>query len=697
MPSSSWFKELPVTSFRDINKTSNENLTERPEDSPISSVDIKCGPMLKLLSSNNEPNGVNYRSSLLVVAKKCQSIPKLTYKIGPLFETDGDDISDGSVTGTKFYEEGDYQFYRYIFELSFEDYEQRIHYYLNNETTDYWQFFLPTMSQSMNVVTFSCNGFSLGTPADGYKSQLWYDVLKNHKDLHYHVMLGNGDQLYCDGIKLACSRFEDWTKIEDAGNKLLQKVDDEFMDQICNFYLHAYLDWFGKGYWVGTQAKNLQSLFPIALATIPAINIYDDHDIIDGYGSYVDGTMMSPVFKTIGHEAFRYYMIFQHHQLPDEDNLTNSWVLGPNKSRYIGEKNHSIYTQLGKNIACVGFDCRTERSLGEVIKPATYENIFKRVETEIIKNPDIKHLLVMLGVPIMYPRMVWLETLLTSSFLKPIRKLAEKGFINKGLVNEFDGSVEVLDDLNDHWCSHNHKKERNALLKRLLDLGAKHSVRITILSGDVHLGCISRLKSKIYHHPTFHVLGHSKDKETSNKNTLEFPENDPRLLFNVTSSAICNAPPPDPMAQLLDKRSKGHKFTKNCIEDMVPLFLVNPDGSPRDNLQFLNKRNWCDLIMANQAPDSEDCGPENRQFPGSKKATKKLTADEYNIKYPKLTDSLVTTLHFEDDPMDFDCKTMGYELFIPPLKGKYELEKVMVKHVNDQPNNDNHSSSSSSS
>ena len=59
---------------------------------------------------------------------------------------------------------------------------------------------------------------------------------------------------------------------------------------------------------------------------------------------------------------------------------------------------------------------------------------------------------------------------LTSTALIPIRKLAQKGVIAKGLVNEFDGDVEVLDDLNDHWCSKHHKAERNRLIKRLQNL-----------------------------------------------------------------------------------------------------------------------------------------------------------------------------------------------------------------------------------
>lgn len=168
-------------------------------------------------------------------------------------------------------------------------------------------------------------------------------------------------------------------------------------------------------------------------------------------------------------------------------------------------------------------------------------------------------------------------------------------------MNEFDGDVEVLDDLNDHWCSKHHKRERNKLIKDLMEFGAKKGSRITILSGDVHLCCIGRMKSKYHHHPNAHILQGTKEIEKLNKDLTAHPENDPRLIFNVISSAIVNAPPPDAMATLLNKRSGIHHFNQDTDEDIVPIFVKDVDGSLRANHQFLNKRNWSDLVLAKQS------------------------------------------------------------------------------------------------
>lgn len=50
-----------------------------------------------------------------------------------------------------------------------------------------------------------------------------------------------------------------------------------------------------------------------------------------------------------------------------------------------------------------------------------------------------------------------------------------------GFLNKFDGGVEILDDLDDHWTAKNHKQERNWFIQELQELAADKSVRVTIL------------------------------------------------------------------------------------------------------------------------------------------------------------------------------------------------------------------------
>ena len=115
----------------------------------------------------------------------------------------------------------------------------------------------------------------------------------------------------------------------------------------------------------------------------------------------------------------------------------------------------------------------------EILSEASYELVFERCQREIIEG-ETKHLIVLLGVPIAYPRLVWLENLLTSSVMAPVKALGRAGMLG-GFLNKFDGGVEILDDLDDHWTARNHKQERNWFVQELQELAAEKSVRVTIL------------------------------------------------------------------------------------------------------------------------------------------------------------------------------------------------------------------------
>jgi hypothetical protein len=284
--------------------------------------------------------------------------------------------------------------------------------------------------------------------------------------------------------------------------------------------------------------------------------------------------MSTPVFTGLGAVAFKYYMLFQHHSVSAETEKTEpSWVLGAHPGPYIREQSRSVFLQLGRQVAFIGLDCRTERQRDEILTEDSYDVIFDRLEKEIVKG-ETKHLLVLLGVPIAYPRLNFLENVLTSRLMDPIKAMGRAGLLG-GFVNKFDGGVEILDDLDDHWTAKHHKDERNWFVKELQHIASTKSVRVTILGGDVHLGAIGQFFSN-------KKLGLAKDQ-------------DHRYMPNVVSSAIVNTPPPEMMADILNKRNKIHHLDANTDENMVPIFTHDVDGKKRNNLHLLPRRNWCSL------------------------------------------------------------------------------------------------------
>lgn len=680
-----WFKPWNVEGTLRDSVVDSDKCNENPL---ASREGIICGPILRLINVDYDLQ--TYRGSMLIVVKGEVEQPNVNYEIGPGTNIANNtiELDSGLFQGTCFYSEGNLRFYRYSIDIQMTEIEQMCKYSVDGNSEAQYRFFIPSYNMNFNTISVSCNGFSLSVDTTVFKGSLWYDILKKHEYTRYHVILGGGDQIYSDSVKIYCEQFKKWLQMKDPIKKYSMKASTSFKEELNSFYLKEYLEWYGFGYWKGATEKSQtsQRCFPIASATIPSINVFDDHDIIDGYGSYSHSFMSTDVFKAVGSSAYKYYMLFQHHTSIEEVEAYEKdpvWILGAENGSYISEKSHSLFCRLGPDMAVLGIDCRTERKLKQICSKKTYDIIFERLREEVEEH-ELKHLLVMLGVPVAYPRLVWLEKLFSSKLLAPLKWLSKKGVIFRGLVNEFNGDVEVLDDLNDHWCAHNHKQERNFLVAKLQDFSALHGVRITILSGDVHLAALGRFRSNYHTHGT----GSQPGKDESDY--LKHPELDVRLMFNVISSAVVNTPPPNQMAALLQKRSKKHHFDRETDEDSVSIFSVDVDGTNRSNDSFMNRRNWSDIIPVENILNNSSLNDDYKLkigdiiTPGLVGNSAKFSTalDAGTNSYPVTKHGVVATFHVETDPQNLDSQTTNYSVVIPDLqKTQEKLSHVGCKHL----------------
>lgn len=236
-----------------------------------------------------------------------------------------------------------------------------------------------------------------------------------------------------------------------------------------------------------------------------------------------------------------------------------SFIFGPKPGPYVEERSRSLYMQLGARIAFLGVDARTERTRHQVNYPETYELLFKRLNAELTANPSLSHLIVLLGVPIAYPRLAWLESIFTSPIIGPIRFLSKRFGVAGGFFNQFDGQVDLLDDLDDHYTARQHKKERKNLILSLQALAKKYDVRVSILGGDVHLAALGRF----YSTPKLNIP----------------TEVDHRYMANIISSAITNKPPPKAVANLLARRNFIHRLDHNTDETLLSFFDKDPGAN----------------------------------------------------------------------------------------------------------------------
>ncbi|EFW14162.1 conserved hypothetical protein [Coccidioides posadasii str. Silveira] len=450
----------------------------------------------------------------------------------------------------------DVTFWRFNIQIELGSKQEHIAYRINQGSAQ--GFWVPAKGQMMNIMFHSGNCFGASVDTDKFSGPdpLWRDALNVHQTRPFHVMIGGGSQIYNDAVAFETEHFQNWLDIKVKYEKYQHPFNLDIKAELEEFYLDNYLRWFSQG------------LFSMASAQIPMVNMWDDHDIISGFGSYSDELMTSPVFSGLGNIAFKYYMLFQHQSVPEETQLNEpSWIMGPAPGPFIEQKSRSIFVHLGRRAALLAVDCRTERTRYDILSDDTYDLIWNRCHEEIIKG-ETKHLLVLISIPVAYPRMAWLENV-TSKVMDPVRSLSKVGLFGSSETKVGSGA----EHLDDHWTAKLHKLERRWLIEDLQELAAEKSVRITILGGDANLAAMGQF----YTDPK-----------------LEIPKDqDYRYMPNVVSSPIVNAPLPQMMSDALNRRNKVHAVDTKTMEDMRPIFTHDVDGKPRNNKRLLPRRNWC--------------------------------------------------------------------------------------------------------
>ncbi|KAF4463593.1 hypothetical protein FALBO_9576 [Fusarium albosuccineum] len=622
-------KYRPITAAANDAANGNlmgENATQTsPEDAPDGKK-IVCGP---LLNYRRMAEGRWYGSVLIVVeggGKVPLHQPYLTLKQAarsgaPDFSNPGDATGTESMNGATeearvegycLYSDPRNTFWSFDISVPLQTSETSYEYALPEMkfSTGYKpqvnSFFVPAVTESMRIMFHSCNGFSVGTDEEAWSGPaLWNDVVRKHREVPFHVMIGGGDQIYNDGIRVG-GPLRQWTDISNPKKRRDFPFPETLRAECDDYYLKNYIRWYNT------------EPFALVNGQIPQINIWDDHDIIDGFGSYVDHFMRCDVFRGIGGTAHKYYMLFQHHlpppastytsdhaaleeatQGPDPNQLIDTYVAPPKEDAqyivgdrpgpYVAERSYNMYARLGARIALLGIDARVERTRHQINYPETYEKVFNRLRLELeaaaAAGEPIKHLILLLGIPIAYPRLTWLENIFRSPVMGPIKILNRRFGLGGSLFNQFDGSIDLLDDLDDHYTARTHKKERLDLMVRLQKIAADYNARVTILGGDVHLAALGRF----YSNPN-----------------LKIPvEEDHRYMVNVISSAIVNKPPPTAVANLLARRNKIHHLNSKTDETLLDLFNKDPGDSNKTA-----NHNHCTMPSRNFATITEN-SPNN--------------------------------------------------------------------------------------
>jgi hypothetical protein len=384
-----------------------------------------------------------------------------------------------------------------------------------------WHFSVPGKDYAPRMAYVSCNGFSdpsgmrkLVRPenavwadlisnhdrdlrAAGYvldKEQLWHEKRIHDKGLkRFHLLLMGGDQIYFDSIWEDLKPLKKWVGMA-RKDQLAFKVSAALEKEIESYYFGLYASrWLpdARRDW-GHTKPNLDCAD--AMARIPTVMMWDDHDIFDGWGSYSPAMQHCELFQVMMLHARRAFWVFQlQHAVEDLPpvRLLQRADVSQQDPHYepipwsVHLKGDQLALPLlddqpgfsfGYHVGPVSLfvaDLRSERSRTQVMGADTWSAMQAWLNTlrdgePVHPGSKCQHLIFMSSVPVAHPKL----------------SLAE------GLLDTF-GQDHVLDsnadDLKDHWSHGDHEGERKRLLESLTRIAEQRMLRVSIASGDVHV------------------------------------------------------------------------------------------------------------------------------------------------------------------------------------------------------------------
>jgi len=269
----------------------------------------------------------------------------------------------------------------------------------------------------------------------------------------------------------------------------------------------------------------------------------------------------------MGSVATRFYLIFQQHT--NAYSSSNAGLITSSTG-----KGYSIIAHCGQRVLLVAPDTRSERSKETVISQETYDLLDLEIRKQIL--PTTRHIVVVLGTPIVYPKLTMVENALdrlgdTLSRQGPLGQIFGKYKTFDNILGDF--GPELLDDLVDSWACEIHQEEKKKFIGVLQAIAAEKNVRFSFISGDVHVGGAGRL---------FSTVGTDERR-------------DPYHMVQIVSSAIVNGPPPAAVIKNLHFSAATYQVNDYTSEEMIDIFNYDVDGTELETKKLLNRRNWCEV------------------------------------------------------------------------------------------------------
>lgn len=288
---------------------------------------------------------------------------------------------------------------------------------------------------------------------------LFKTAIQRHREKGLLFNIAGGDQVYVDGI--------DTLNLWQYLNKVMRVEEGEILpkeEDMVSWFRDIY-----RGYW---GFNTLQQVF----STVPTYMMWDDHELCDGWGSYMkkegESTGMESILPAITEKNITYE---QAAELIERMFRAGKRVYGEYQHSHNPPTDDGVY-DYGYYVADCAFyvlDGRGQRDVNRESYRILGQEQMGRFKAwlESAESRSKSFLFVVSAVPVLH--------------LRPALVNADRSAMAK--------MMGLGDDLRDSWEHDLHDAEREEMTRLLFD-AAKRGQRVCILSGDVHIAAAFKIE-----------------------------------------------------------------------------------------------------------------------------------------------------------------------------------------------------------
>ncbi|MBD1937762.1 alkaline phosphatase D family protein [Microcoleus sp. FACHB-68] len=303
----------------------------------------------------------------------------------------------------------------------------------------------PENPTEVNFGLYSCHQPYHGQTTVNLK--MWDKFYQELWDANAQFVLAAGDQVYVDGEK----ELDIWKWLKNV------KKHNPSRNDMVSWYRDIY-----QGYWGLPEVQRIFQSFTTYM-------IWDDHEIVDGWGSYTPQELAAKLDVSWELRNFKEHINLAHEMFSAAKQVYREY-----------EHSHNPHTDPNLEQFDYEFSCGISHFY---VLDMRGHHDFNRQELRL------------LGAEQWQRFETWLNAQYDSSarvlfIVSPVPVAHFKSFV----VNTFDVPYfKYTDDFRDHWDHDSNWSERNQLLEKVFQFSQETKRPVVFLSGDVHMGAVFKI------------------------------------------------------------------------------------------------------------------------------------------------------------------------------------------------------------